>query len=217
PAAVGMKLAQPARPVVCVVGDGSALYSPQALWSAVQLGTPVTFIVVNNARYAILESVAAFEGLVGVPSLELTGVDFLAMAAAFFAALPFALGLALMRMSRNLVTRWLPVPFIWVMRGTPILLQLLFWYNVLPLIGIRTSAMATAIIGLALNEVAFMAEIIRGGLLSVKETQRDAAAALGLSRFQILRRIVIPQALRTIAPAMSNEAIIIVKNTSLAS
>jgi polar amino acid transport system ATP-binding protein/polar amino acid transport system permease protein len=137
--------------------------------------------------------------------------------AAFFAALPFALGMALMRMSRSRLVRWLPVPYIWVMRGTPILLQLLFWYNVLPTIGIHTSAMATAIIGMALNEIAFMAEIIRGGLLSVKQTQRDAAAALGLKRWQVLHRVVIPQALRTIAPAMSNEAIIIIKNTSLAS
>jgi benzoylformate decarboxylase len=83
PAAVGIKLAQPARPVICLVGDGSALYAPQALWSAVQLGTPVTFIVVNNARYAILESVAAFGGLEGLPSLELPGVDFLALAATY--------------------------------------------------------------------------------------------------------------------------------------
>ncbi len=83
PAAVGIKLAQPARPVVCLVGDGSALYAPQALWSAVQLQAPVTFIVVNNARYAILESVAAFGGLEGVPSLELPGVDFLAAAASY--------------------------------------------------------------------------------------------------------------------------------------
>ncbi len=83
PAAVGIKLAQPARPVVCLVGDGSALYAPQALWSAVQLGTPVTFIVVNNARYAILESVAAFAGLEGVPSLELPGIDFLAAASSY--------------------------------------------------------------------------------------------------------------------------------------
>src|SRR6185437_13939070 len=66
PAAVGIKLAVPERDVVCLVGDGSALYAPQALWSAAQLGTAVTFIVVNNARYAILESVAAFGGLEGV-------------------------------------------------------------------------------------------------------------------------------------------------------
>jgi benzoylformate decarboxylase len=83
PAAVGIKLAQPERPVVCLVGDGSALYAPQTLWSAVQLGAPVTFIVVDNARYAILESVASFAGLEGVPSLELPGVDFLAAAASY--------------------------------------------------------------------------------------------------------------------------------------
>jgi benzoylformate decarboxylase len=83
PAAVGIKLARPDRPVICLVGDGSALYAPQALWSAVQLGAPVTFVVVNNGRYAILESVAVFGGLEGVPSLELPGVDFLAMAASY--------------------------------------------------------------------------------------------------------------------------------------
>jgi polar amino acid transport system permease protein len=137
--------------------------------------------------------------------------------ASFVGALPFALGVALMRMSGNRLVRWLPAPFIWVMRGTPILLQLLFWYNVLPLLGIRVGAIWTAIIGLALNEIAFMAEIIRGGLQSVKQTQRDAAAALGLRPVQVLRRVVVPQALRSIAPAMSNEAIIVVKNTSLAS
>ncbi len=83
PASVGIALAQPTRPVVCLVGDGSALYAPQALWSAVQLQTPVTFIVVNNSRYAILEAVAAFSGLKGVPSLALPGIDFLSLAASY--------------------------------------------------------------------------------------------------------------------------------------
>jgi polar amino acid transport system ATP-binding protein/polar amino acid transport system permease protein len=135
----------------------------------------------------------------------------------FLGSLPFALGVATMRMSRRPLIRVIPLPYIWVMRGTPILLQLLFWYNALPLIGIRVSALTTAIIGLLLNEIAFAGEIIRGGLLSVKQTQRDAAAALGMRRLQVLYRIVIPQALRAIAPAMSNEAIMMVKNTSLAS
>jgi polar amino acid transport system permease protein len=137
--------------------------------------------------------------------------------ASFLLALPFSLGIAVMRTSDKALVRWIPAPFIWVMRGTPILLQLLFWYNVLPLIGIHVSAIWTAIIGLTLNEIAFMGEIIRGGLQSVKQTQRDAAAALGLRPTQVLRRVVVPQALRAIAPAMSNEAIMIVKNTSLAS
>lgn len=83
PAAVGIKLARPSRPVVCLVGDGSALYAPQALWSAVQLRLAVTFIVVDNARYAILESVAQFAGLSGLPSMELPGLDFVALAASF--------------------------------------------------------------------------------------------------------------------------------------
>jgi benzoylformate decarboxylase len=83
PAAVGIKLAQPERPVICLVGDGSALYASQALWSAVRLHAPVTFIVVNNGRYAILESVVEFGGLTGVPSLELPGVDFMALAASY--------------------------------------------------------------------------------------------------------------------------------------
>jgi benzoylformate decarboxylase len=83
PAAVGIALADPGRPVVCVVGDGSALYAPQALWNAVQLATPVTFVVVNNGRYAILESVAQFAGFADLPSLELPGVDFVSMAHSF--------------------------------------------------------------------------------------------------------------------------------------
>lgn len=83
PAAVGVKLAQPERPVVCLVGDGSALYSPQSLWSAVQLQTAVTFVVVNNGRYAILESVAQFGGLSGLPSLELPGIDFMSLARSY--------------------------------------------------------------------------------------------------------------------------------------
>jgi benzoylformate decarboxylase len=82
-AAVGIKLADPSRPVVCLVGDGSALYVPQALWSAVQLGTAVAFVVVNNGRYGILESAASFAGIGGLPSMALPGIDFSALAAAF--------------------------------------------------------------------------------------------------------------------------------------
>ena len=82
-AAVGVKLADPSRPVVCLIGDGSALYVPQALWSAVQLGTAVAFVVVNNGRYGILESVANFSGIDGLPSMALPGIDFSALAAAF--------------------------------------------------------------------------------------------------------------------------------------
>ncbi|MES1952619.1 polar amino acid ABC transporter inner membrane subunit [Salinisphaera sp. S4-8] len=136
---------------------------------------------------------------------------------AFAAALPFSLGMAMMRLSHYRIVRLLPIPYIWVMRGTPILLQLLFWYNVLPLIGLGLSAFWTAVLGLMLNEIAFMSEIIRGGLQSIKKTQRDAASALGLTSWQIMYRVIMPQAMRSIAPAMANEGMVIVKHTSLAS
>ena len=80
PAAVGIKLADPSRRVLCLVGDGSALYAPHALWSAVQLGLAVTFVLVNNARYAILDSAAQFAGLTDIPGLELPGIDFVSLA-----------------------------------------------------------------------------------------------------------------------------------------
>jgi benzoylformate decarboxylase len=83
PAAVGIKLASPDRPVVCLVGDGSALYAAQALWSAAQLGAAVAFVIVNNGRYAILEAAARFGGIEGLPSMELPGLDFVSLAAAF--------------------------------------------------------------------------------------------------------------------------------------
>ncbi|HEX3976452.1 MAG TPA: benzoylformate decarboxylase [Solirubrobacteraceae bacterium] len=83
PAAVGIKLASPERPVVCLVGDGSALYVPQTLWSAVRLGAAVTFVIVNNGRYAILEAAARFGAIEGLPSMELPGLDFLSLAASF--------------------------------------------------------------------------------------------------------------------------------------
>ncbi|HCO02381.1 MAG TPA: polar amino acid ABC transporter permease [Actinobacteria bacterium] len=132
-------------------------------------------------------------------------------------AFPLALLVAVMRLSKVAVIRWLPAPFIWLMRGTPLLLQLLFWYSILPLVGLHASALVTAVIALGLNEVAFSAEIIRGGIQSVRQAQRDAGAALGMSSWLVLRRVVLPQALRSMAPALSNEAIVMVKNTSLAS
>ena len=136
---------------------------------------------------------------------------------ALMGAFPLALLVAVMRLSKIWWVRWIPAPFIWLMRGTPLLLQLVFWYDFLPRIGLRVNAQVTAIIGLGLNEVAFSAEIIRGGVQAVKQAQRDAAAAVGMRPALVLRRVVLPQAMRSIAPALSNEAIVMIKNTSLAS
>src|SRR3984957_16100652 len=138
-------------------------------------------------------------------------------AVAIVLGLALGLCLALMRMSHH---RWLSAPawcYIWFIRGTPLLLQLVFIYDVLPAIGIKLDTFSTAVIGFALNEAAFSAEIIRGGVLSVSRNQGIAAAALGMSGPQTLRRIILPQAMRAILPGMANQAISMLKNTSIAS
>ncbi len=146
----------------------------------------------------------------GILALEIAGLGLVV-------AWPLALVLALLRKSRILPVRWLVSLYIWIMRGTPILLQLIFLYDVLPQWGLRLSSFTTAVVGLGLNEAAFSAEIIRGGLLSVGQSQLDAAASLGFSGRLTLFRVQLPQALRVIVPTLANEAIAMVKNTSLAS
>ena len=103
------------------------------------------------------------------------------------------------------------------MRGTPQLLQLVFLYDALPGIGIRLDTFTTAVLGFALNEAAFSAEIIRGGILSVNRNQSVAAAAFGMGPLLTMRRIILPQAMRAIMPAIANDAIGMIKLTSIAS
>lgn len=143
--------------------------------------------------------------------------------------------LAVMRLSPNpLLSRasWL---YIFFFRGTPVLVQLLFWYNlaalypklalgipfgpafVHPDVNTLITAFRAAILGLGLNEGAYMAEIVRAGIISVDEGQTDAAQSLGMTRVQTLRRIVLPQAMRVIIPPTGNETISMLKTTSLAS
>ena len=93
----------------------------------------------------------------------------------------------------------------------------MFLYDALPSVGITLDAFTTAVIGFALNEAAYGAEIIRGGILSVNRNQSIAAAAFGMSSFQTLRRIILPQAMRAILPAMASETINVIKGTSIAS
>jgi polar amino acid transport system permease protein len=143
--------------------------------------------------------------------------------------------LAVMRLSPNpLLARasWL---YIFFFRGTPVLVQLLFWYNIAALypkisLGIPfgpafvhpdantlITAFRAGILGLGLNEGAYMAEIVRAGIISVDEGQTDAAQSLGMTRVQTLRRIVLPQAMRVIIPPTGNETISMLKTTSLVS
>ncbi len=152
-------------------------------------------------------------------------------------AIGIALGvlLAVMRMSPNGVLSSVSWFYIWFFRGTPVLVQLIFWYNISALfphigfgvpfgpvlVGINANAVITplvaAMLGLGLNEGAYMSEIIRAGMLSVGEGQVQAANSLGMSRGLTIRRIILPQAMRVIIPPTGNETIGMLKTTSLVS
>ena len=132
-------------------------------------------------------------------------------------ALILGLALALMRESRHAVVRLPAAFYTWLMRGTPLLLQLVFLYTALPSMGISLGPVVTAMIGFTMNEAAFSGEIIRGGIKSVGKSQLVAASSLGMGPVLTLRRVIMPQALRAIVPALGNDAISMLKFTSLAS
>ena len=133
-------------------------------------------------------------------------------------AVPLGLALALIRISRFTVASQAVNGFIWLMRGTPLMLQLLFIYFALPfvpVIGIRLPDFPAAIVAFALNYAAYFAEIFRAGIQSIDRGQYEGAKVLGFSYSQTMRRIVLPQVVKRILPPMSNETITLVKDTSL--
>ena len=144
---------------------------------------------------------------------------------------------ALMRVSGNPILTGISSTYIYLFRGTPMLIQLIFWFNAFPIMfpqlyiaipftswvlldtqmtQVITPHMA-ALIGLSLAEGAYMAEIIRGGFMAVDNGQRDAARAIGMSNGLLMRKVVIPQAARIIVPTAGNQYILLLKSTSLAS
>ena len=142
--------------------------------------------------------------------------------------------LAVMRLSPNPVMSTVSWLYIWFFRGTPVLVQLFFWWNlplILPHIGVGIpftsigwhtdtvkliTPFLSSILGLGLNEGAYMAEIVRAGIISVEQGQTEAAMALGMRRLQVMQRIVLPQAMRVIIPPTGNETISMLKTSSLA-
>ena len=133
-------------------------------------------------------------------------------------AVPLGLGLALLRLSRRAWLGRLVSGYVWLMRGTPLMLQMLFIYFALPfvpVIGIRLPDFPAAILAFTLNYAAYFAEIFRAGIQSVDRGQYEASKVLGLSYVQTMRRIVLPQMVKRILPPMSNETITLVKDTSL--
>jgi len=142
---------------------------------------------------------------------------------------------ALMRVSGNPILVAFSAGYVYLFRGTPMLIQLIFWFNAFPtmfrtlhielfgfvLVHVPMTQLITpygaALLGLSLAEGAYMSEIIRGGILAVDAGQRDAARAIGMTGPTLMRRIVIPQASRIIVPATGNQYIMLLKSTSLAS
>jgi polar amino acid transport system permease protein len=154
----------------------------------------------------------------------------------YITIISFAVGLLLgvvfgtMRLSENRVLAGIAWFYVWIFRGTPLLVQLLLWFNlalILPSIwfpgfGVVSTVaimtpMMTAIVGLSINEGAYLAEVIRGGILSVDNGQTEAGSALGMSRWRTMRLVILPQAMPAVLPNLGNSAIGLLKTSSLAS
>jgi polar amino acid transport system permease protein len=164
---------------------------------------------------------------------EAAGYTLLLTVYAMIIAIILGVTLAVMRLSDNPVVKGIAWLYLWVFRGTPVYVQLVFWglfatiYSSIdigipftePWLSLDTNAIISvfwlAVIGLALNESAYMAEIVRAGILSVDKGQDEAATALGMSWLQTMTRVVIPQAMRIIIPPTGNEVISMLKTTSL--
>ena len=156
-------------------------------------------------------------------SVILEGAQRTIVVALIAQVLGVALGVvsALMRMSKNPLLSGPANFYVWFFRGTPLLIQLLFWYNGVPQlfdnpdITRELTSFRIAIFGLAVNEGAYMTEIVRAGIESVEGGQMDAAKSLGMTYAKAMRRIILPQAFRVILPPTGNEFIAMLKNSSL--
>ena len=133
-------------------------------------------------------------------------------------SLPLGLPIALGENTKFAPVRWFCKVYVLVFRGTPLMLQLFFFYFFFPIcLNIRMDAFPTAVLTFALNYAAYFAEIYRGGMKSIDIGQYEAAHSLGLSRTQTLFGIILPQTFRVVIPPISNEIIVLVKDTALAS
>lgn len=130
-------------------------------------------------------------------------------------ALPLGVLVALGEMSKIKPLKWLVEFYVWIMRGTPLLLQLIFVFYGLPILHIVFPRYQAALLAFVLNYAAYFAEIFRGGLQSINEGQFEAAQVLRLSRFQTMIHIVIPQVIKIVLPSIGNEVINLIKDSSL--
>ena len=130
-------------------------------------------------------------------------------------SIPLGIMLAFSMQIRLKPLQWLLNIYIWIMRGTPLLLQLIFIYYVLPSIGIRLDRIPAVIIAFTLNYAAYFAEIFRGGISSIPTGQYEAAKVLKFTPVQTIRLIILPQVVKIVLPSVFNEVMTLVKDTSL--
>jgi len=140
----------------------------------------------------------------------------LSVVSVFFGII-LGLFLGLARISKNYFLRIPSTIYVEVIRGTPLLMQLLIIYYALPSFGINLGAITAAIVGLSLNSAAYTGEIFRSGIQSIEKGQMEAARSLGMTYFQAMRYVILPQAFRRILPPLTNEFVSMLKESSLAS
>lgn len=131
--------------------------------------------------------------------------------------LTLGLVVALMKISKFKVLSLIADFYLWIIRGTPMLVQLFLVYFGLPQLGIELSPFVSAVIALGINAAAYIAEIYRSGIISISKGQMEAAESLGMGYFLKMRKVVLPQALRVSIPSLGNQAIMMLKDSSLAS
>ena len=127
--------------------------------------------------------------------------------------------LAILSLSSNFIVKFIVTIYIWLIRGTPLLIQILFVYYALPILfpNLKLSDTASGILALSLNVGTYNAEVIRGGILSISNGQKDAATSLGLNFYQTLRWILLPQTIQNTLPALGNHFAGLIKDSSLVS
>ncbi len=207
----------PAVPVVSTGRLGLARVLSPAIVIVVAAALLVAAISNENFQWDVVARYFLSGGILTglLTTLALTAVSML---------IGTALGgvLAIMRLSRHPVTNAAANAYIWFFRGVPLLVQLVFVYNISALypqldLNDWLTPNVVAVLAFSLHEAAYMAEIIRSGILSVPKGQHEAASALGMSPWTITRRIVLPQAMRVILPPTANQVISMLKSTSLVS
>lgn len=224
-----------ANPAAIALSDDISHYEhvPRRYWGRYLSATLIVaavFFVLNAFAHGQIEWLYVREFFTAPAILSGLGNTIVMSIAAMALGIALGIATAVMRLSPNPVLNTAARAYVWLFRGSPVILQLLLWFNlalIFPVLGVpglfevKTVTVMTpflaALLGLGINQGAYTSEVVRAGLLSVDVGQYEATKALGMPRMQALHRIILPQAMRVILPPIGNEFVSMVKLTSLAS